>query len=36
LKEADGTIKSNAVVTVKGICSGMLTDVRLREAVVVK
>lgn len=30
------TIKPGATVTVKGLCSGMLSDVRLRDAVIVK
>lgn len=36
LKEKSVDIASGANVTIKGICSGMLSDVRLREAVVVK
>jgi hypothetical protein len=36
LKESAGNPESGSSVTIKGICSGMLTDVRLREAVVVK
>ena len=35
LKETQGNLASGASVTIKGICSGMLTDVRLSEAVVV-
>ncbi len=36
LKESAGNINTGSSVVIKGICSGMLTDVRLREAVVVK
>ncbi len=36
LKESPGSISTGSSVIIKGICSGMLTDVRLREAVVVK
>jgi hypothetical protein len=36
LKERPGSINTGSSVIIKGICSGMLTDVRLREAVVVK
>lgn len=36
LKEAAPNISNGATVTIKGICSGMLSDVRLREAVLVK
>ena len=36
LKEQANDIKQGAAIVIKGICSGMLTDVRLREAVVVK
>jgi hypothetical protein len=36
LKKASGNIKTGSVVTIKGICSGMLSDVRLREAVVIQ
>lgn len=36
LKESLGSISTGSSVIIKGICSGMLTDVRLREAVVVK
>jgi hypothetical protein len=36
LKESPGSISTGSSVVIKGICSGMLTDVRLREAVVVK
>jgi preprotein translocase subunit YajC len=36
LKEKIADMNSGSTVTIKGICSGMLSDVRLREAVVVK
>jgi hypothetical protein len=36
LKEKSENVAIGTTVTIKGICSGMLTDVRLREAVVVK
>ncbi len=36
MKESPGSIKTGSSVVIKGICSGMLTDVRLREAVVLK
>lgn len=36
LKDAAATINAGSTVTIKGICSGMLSDVRLREAVVEK
>lgn len=36
LKEKTSNLNAGTQVTIKGICSGMLTDVRLREAVVVK
>jgi hypothetical protein len=36
LKQSTTNLNSGATVTIKGICSGMLTDVRLREAVIVK
>ena len=36
LKDKTNDLTSGSAVTIKGICSGMLTDVRLREAVVVK
>jgi hypothetical protein len=36
LKEPASNITTGSLVTIKGICSGMLSDVRLREAVVVK
>lgn len=36
LKEEAGTIAAGSTITIKGFCSGMLSDVRLREAVVVK
>jgi len=36
LKQNTTNLNSGASVTIKGICSGMLTDVRLREAVIVK
>lgn len=36
MKENNAQPVAGAVVTIKGICSGMLSDVRLREAVVVK
>ena len=36
LKEEAGTLAAGSAITIKGFCSGMLSDVRLREAVVVK
>lgn len=36
LKESAGNLAAGSTVTIKGICSGMLSDVRLREAVIVK
>jgi len=36
LKEKPVKVTSGATITIKGICSGMLSDVRLREAVIVK
>ena len=36
LKENVTNITPGATITIKGICSGMLSDVRLREAVIVK
>lgn len=36
LKQTTTSINAGAATTIKGICSGMLTDVRLSEAVVVK
>ncbi len=36
LKEKSANVLPGTVVTIKGLCSGMLSDVRLREAVVVK
>jgi hypothetical protein len=36
LKEQAGNIAAGSSITIKGFCSGMLSDVRLREAVVVK
>ncbi len=36
LKETAENIQTGSTVTIKGICSGMLSDVRLREAVIVK
>jgi hypothetical protein len=36
LKEKSVGLSTGSRVVIKGICSGMLTDVRLREAVVVK
>jgi hypothetical protein len=36
LKTKEPNVAAGATVTIKGICSGMLSDVRLREAVVVK
>jgi hypothetical protein len=36
LKDSSANISTGSSVVIKGICSGMLTDVRLREAVVVK
>ncbi len=35
LKEKPGSITTGSTVIIKGICSGMLSDVRLREAVIV-
>lgn len=35
LKENPGNAVAGSAVVIKGICSGMLTDVRLREAVIV-
>ncbi len=35
LKEKPGSISAGSAVVIKGICSGMLSDVRLREAVIV-
>jgi hypothetical protein len=35
LKNKPGKITSGSHIIIKGICSGMLTDVRLREAVIV-
>ncbi len=35
LKEKPAKVSTSSTVTVKGICSGMLSDVRLREAVIV-
>jgi hypothetical protein len=34
LKESTTNISNGGAVTIKGICSGMLSDVRLRDAVV--
>lgn len=36
LKEQTTEVKQGATVVIKGICSGMLSDVRLRDAFVVK
>jgi hypothetical protein len=36
LKDSPGNLSPGSTVTIKGFCSGMLTDVRLREAVIVK
>lgn len=36
LKDNTTNVKPGDAVVIKGICSGMLSDVRLREAVVVK
>lgn len=36
LKDATANITPGSTVTIKGICSGMLSDVRLREAILVK
>ena len=36
LKENSEGLSKDSTVTLKGICSGMLSDVRLRDAVVVK
>jgi flagellar basal body-associated protein FliL len=36
LKHKTTDANSGAAIVIKGICSGMLTDVRLREAVIVK
>lgn len=36
LKESNISLKENSAVVIKGLCSGMLSDVRLREAVVIK
>ena len=35
LKENPGKVTTGSTVIIKGICSGMLSDVRLREAVMV-
>jgi uncharacterized protein YpmB len=35
LKEKAGKVNTGSTVIIKGICSGMLSDVRLREAVIV-
>lgn len=35
LKEKNSSIKTGAAVTVKGICHGMLSDVRIGEAIIV-
>jgi hypothetical protein len=36
LKQSDATIAAGASITIKGICHGMLSDVRLGESIVVK
>lgn len=36
LKESNPNIKSGTQVVIKGICNGMLSDVRLGEAILVK
>ena len=36
MKEAAGNVSIGSNVTIKGFCSGMLSDVRLRQAVLVK
>lgn len=36
LKENSLNLKDSSRVVIKGLCSGMLSDVRLREAIVVK
>lgn len=36
LREDAGNLSAGSNVTIKGFCSGMLSDVRLREAVIVK
>lgn len=36
LKQSDASITAGSAVTIKGICHGMLSDVRLGEAIVVK
>lgn len=35
LKDQPGKLSTGSTVIIKGICSGMLSDVRLREAVIV-
>src|SRR3954465_13319946 len=35
LKEKPGNITAGSTVIIKGLCSGMLSDVRLREAVII-
>lgn len=35
LKQKATSVAPGSTITIKGICSGMLTDVRLREAVIV-
>ena len=36
LKSADTTLKAGQTITVKGICTGFLSDVVLKEAIIVK
>jgi hypothetical protein len=36
LKESPTNISAGSSITIKGICSGMLSDVRIREAIIVK
>jgi len=36
LKEKSNNLQNGSTVTIKGICSGMLSDVRLSDAVIVK
>ncbi len=36
LKQNSAQINIGSAVTIKGICSGMLSDVRIREAIIIK